>query len=226
MHQRWENLLFLHWSVSQSDLQPTLPAGLTVDACDGNGYVGLSPFFLRNLRPPWLPPLPGLSNFLELNVRTYVKDASGVPGIWFFSLDCNQPLGVLGARMWLGLPYQLASMRAVQNGETKFTSRRKGSREWARYRYRAAGPALETDPLTLEFFLLERYYLFSKRTHSGPLLRVQVKHQPYQFHEAIVDEWSTLPIQQDGFPSVHSAPVHACVVDGFDVKVFGSENIL
>lgn len=77
--------------------------------------------------------------------------------------------------------------------------------------------------MSVEFFLLERYYLFSKRNDSGPLLRVQVKHQPYKFRAAVVDEWSTLPIQQDGFQDIHGAPAHACVVDGFDVQVFGSE---
>jgi uncharacterized protein YqjF (DUF2071 family) len=57
---------------------------------------GLAPFFLRNLRPLQLAALPWLSKFLELNVRTHVKDVAGVTGIWFYSLGFNQPLGVLG----------------------------------------------------------------------------------------------------------------------------------
>jgi len=58
-----------------------------------------------------------MSNFLELNVRTYVKDASGVPGIWFYSLHCNQAArGFRGADVWFGLPYQRADARKAKRG--------------------------------------------------------------------------------------------------------------
>ena len=35
---------------------------------------------------------------MELNLRTYVYDRAGVPGVWFYSLDANQPLAVGIAR--------------------------------------------------------------------------------------------------------------------------------
>lgn len=98
MHQRWESLLFLHWRVPAATIQQTLPAGLTVDTFEGEAYLGISPFFMRQVRPTGLPAVPWLSDFLELNVRTYVYNADGVPGIWFYSLDCDQPLAVAGAR--------------------------------------------------------------------------------------------------------------------------------
>jgi uncharacterized protein YqjF (DUF2071 family) len=83
MHHRWESLLFLHWQVPPERIQQTLPAGLTVDTVEGDGFVGITPFFMRNVRPIGLPALPWLSEFQELNVRTYVFDRHGVPGIWF-----------------------------------------------------------------------------------------------------------------------------------------------
>ena len=55
MHQRWENLLFLPLGFPAHTLQRTLPSGLNVDTCEGKAYIGLSPFFLRNLRPLGLP---------------------------------------------------------------------------------------------------------------------------------------------------------------------------
>jgi uncharacterized protein YqjF (DUF2071 family) len=126
MYQRWEKLLFLHWTLNPEELQPTLPRGLTIDTYQGEAFVGVSPFFMRNVRPPRLPSLPWISNFQELNVRTYVKDRSGVPGIWFYSLDCNQPFAVVGARLWLGLPYYRAKMSASQNDGIDYGMRRKG----------------------------------------------------------------------------------------------------
>src|SRR5437868_2057799 len=85
MHQRWENLLFLHWGVPAGLIQPTLPAGLSVDTFQGTAYLAISPFFMRGVRPIGMPALPMLSDFQEMNVRTYVRGADGMPGIWFYS---------------------------------------------------------------------------------------------------------------------------------------------
>src|SRR5438105_3699987 len=88
MYHTWRDLLFLHWRVEPERIQRTLPPGLFVDTYDGAAWVGVVPFFMRNIRPWWLPCIPGLSNFMELNLRTYVYDAAGTPGVWFYALDC------------------------------------------------------------------------------------------------------------------------------------------
>src|SRR2546423_6570111 len=112
MQQRWELLLFLHWIVSPDVIQATLPNELTVDTFEGKAYLGLTAFFMTSVRPVGIPALPWLSYFQELNVRTYVYDKSGAAGVWFYSLDCNQPAAVLAARSLLGLPYFHAKMSA------------------------------------------------------------------------------------------------------------------
>lgn len=81
MYQEWRDLLSLHWEYSVAAVQATLPDGLFVDAFGGKTYLGLVPFFMRNIRPRFLPAVPGISNFMELNLRTYVYDRSGVPGV-------------------------------------------------------------------------------------------------------------------------------------------------
>ena len=86
MRQRWEWLTFLHWSFDPPVVQRLLPAGLQVETFGGAAWVGLVPFFMRvatggGSRAPWI------SDFCETNVRTYVRDAEGRSGIWFFSLD-------------------------------------------------------------------------------------------------------------------------------------------
>jgi uncharacterized protein YqjF (DUF2071 family) len=98
MRQRWENLLFLHWRVDPAVIQRSLPAGLHVDTFEESAWIGIVPFAMRDVRPAGLPAIGPISNFLELNVRTYVHDERGVPGVWFYSLDCNQPLAVIIAR--------------------------------------------------------------------------------------------------------------------------------
>ena len=132
MYQRWDDLLFLHWNYDPSAIQNTLPRGLTVDTFEGKAYVGIVPFFMRDVRPSLFPRLPGISDFLELNVRTYVFDEHGTPGVWFYSLDANQWLAVRAARRFFLLPYLDCKMRAEKittTSEIRYFSHRRGTNE-------------------------------------------------------------------------------------------------
>lgn len=223
MSQRWESLLFLHWRLPAARIQETLPPGLTVDTFEGDAFIGVVPFFMRSVRPVRTPALPWISFFLELNVRTYVLDQRGVPGVWFYSLDCNQPVAVLLARALTGLSYFHAAMNASRGDWIDYASRRRGTEGTARYRYRGRGEARPSAPESLEFFLLERYYLYALRRNA--LVRGQVAHVPYRWREAEVAAWSPIPAQLDGFTEITDAPVISCFVDGFEVKIFGVERL-
>ena len=223
MHHRWESLLFVHWVVAPERIQATLPHGLTVDTYDGDAFIGISPFFMRDVRPVGLPAVPWLSEFQELNVRTYVFDRNGVPGIWFYSLNCNQPLAVVGARALTGLHYFNAEMKSSVGEFIDYSCRRDEAVETAEYRYRGVGLAREADPHSLEFFLLDRYYLFSVRGES--LLREQVSHERYKLRDAEVPVCSGSPARWDGFAELNDRPQHQCFVDGFDVKVYGTQTV-
>jgi len=223
MSHRWESLLFLHWAIPPGRIQQTLPSGLTVDTFEGRAWLGIIPFFMRRVRFKGLPALPGLSDFQELNVRTYVYDEAGIPGVWFYSLSCNQPVAVAAARLSTGLSYVDAEMTAEQSDVTDYTCRRKGTAPVARYRYRGEGIAREATTTSLEFFLLERYYLYAVR--FGVLLRAQVTHSPYQYSEARVETWSPVPAQLDGFAEIFDPPAHVCHVEGLDVRIYGTQKL-
>src|SRR5436190_5318286 len=72
MHQQWHELLFMHWRIEPALLQAVMPAELALDTFDGAAWIGVVPFEMRDVRPRYLPAVPGLSFFPELNVRTYV----------------------------------------------------------------------------------------------------------------------------------------------------------
>ena len=74
------------------------------------------------VRPVFSASLPFLSESHEINVRTYVH-LDGIPGIWFFSLDANNPVAVWGAKLAFHLPYFNARMSLEQRDRT-FTSLR------------------------------------------------------------------------------------------------------
>jgi uncharacterized protein len=219
MFQRWFHLLFLHWPVEPESIQRTLPAGLQVDTFAGKGWIGIVPFFMRGIRPAGLPSLAGFSNFLELNLRTYVRDRGGRPGIWFYSLDANQPLAVWIARLSFALPYLHAAMRAeIDGGEIAYWSARFGSDLALHYRYRPGSDLEEAEFGSLEFFLLERYRLFAHR--HGRLLTGRVYHAPYRQGKATVHELDSRLFKLHGFEIPSEPPAHAAYVARVDVSVY------
>ena len=220
MRQRWSKLAFLHWRIDPSLLRPRLPSGLHLDLHQGEAWLGIVPFFMDRVRPAGLPPLPFLSWFLELNVRTYVHDDEGTPGVWFFSLDCNQPLAVALARSRFHLAYEHARMSARRHDDRiHYTCRRKPGASTATYTYGPAAAAAPAEPGSLDFFLAERYLLYSA-SPDGTLHTGRVHHSPYRLAPADCPEWSALPAAWDGIPLPDRPPDSARYVEHVDVSVF------
>lgn len=191
MEQAWHDLLFAHWSYPVDTIRALLPSGLQPDAFNGQAWIGVVPFQMRGVRGRWLPALPGVSTFPELNVRTYVT-LDGKPGVYFFSLDAASKTAVLGARTAFHLNYYHALM-SISRGPRgiEFLSRRTDTRGKAAdftARYRAVGKGVRPTPGSLEYFLTERYCLYSV-SGSGRVYRLNIHHGPWllQAAEAEVD---------------------------------------
>ena len=221
--QQWRDLLFLHWPVHPAAVQATLPAGLVVDTFHGDAWVGIVPFAMARVRPRCLPPLPWLSWFLELNVRTYVRDSAGNPGVWFYSLDCNQPVAVALARSLFHLPYQHARMRARrerdQQGEAlQYQCRRWGqpSPPW-RYAWSTTHLGAPAADGSLDYFLVERYALYCA-TARQRLYRGTVSHTPYAVHTPTVQAFDTGPATLAGF-TLEGPPASALAAQPVDVTI-------
>jgi uncharacterized protein YqjF (DUF2071 family) len=181
-YQRWDSLLFLHWQVPAESLRPLVPERLSIDTFEGRAYVTLAPFTVMNARLILTPNIPGLSRFHELNVRTYVRWRED-RGIWFFSLDAASALAAFLARVSVRLPYFFARMRRDRNGpEFHYRSERYGfgSSRKAIFRasWQASNEAYHAAPESLDYFLTERYMLFS-RAFGSRLWRVPVRHPPW-----------------------------------------------
>ncbi len=186
MTQTWNDLLFAHWPVESAILREKIPNGFELDECEGQAWVGIVPFYMTNVSPRGVPNLPWISEFAELNVRTYVR-VGGEPGVYFFSLDAANPVAVGVARTMFHLPYFSADMRVeAQDGWIRYESRRSSSLAppaafVARYR-----PIGETRPPvkgTLEYFLTERYCLFTVDS-SFHARRVDIHHPPWPLQSA------------------------------------------
>ena len=186
MQMRWLELCFLHWRVDAEALAPLIPRGLTLDTFDGSAWIGVVPFRMTGVAARAMPRVRQLSDFAELNVRTYVT-AGQKPGVWFFSLDATQPLAVRIARKVFHLPYVDARIALTRSGDsiTYRSVRTEPGRGEAELgvRYAPTGPAQPGEPGTLEHFLTERYCLYAANAGGG-VFRTEVDHPPWPLQPA------------------------------------------
>ena len=213
MRQRWERLTFLHWAFEPAAVQRLLPDGLAADVFDGAAWVGLVPFFMH-VAPPGGREMPWVSRFCETNVRTYVRDADGRTGIWFFSLDAARLGAVAVARTTYGLPYFWSAMRICeQDDEIAYRCRRRHAGSLAPVsdvRVRVGDRYPDGELGERDHFLTARWILFS--VSGGRRRLARACHDPWPLHRAEalrVDDGLIVAAglrPPDGPPLVHYSP--------------------
>lgn len=185
MTQIWHELLFVHWPLALDALRPLVPSLLPLDTFDGQCWIGIVPFHMTYVRPRGVPPVPGLSAFPELNVRTYIT-LNGIPGVYFFSLDAGNAIAVALARKLAHLPYFRARMSSERVDETiryhsVRTHRHAPSAELLAS-YRPVAPVVYALPGSLEHWFTERYCLYT--LVGQRVYRCDIHHRPWPLQAA------------------------------------------
>jgi uncharacterized protein YqjF (DUF2071 family) len=190
--QTWRDVLLAHWAVPVHELRRVVPEVLPIDTFGGQAWIAVTPFEVSGLRARGTPPAPVISRFAEINVRTYTT-LGGRPGIYFFSLDAASWLAVAAARWIYRLPYFRARIALERlDGEIRYRSARVDGDARLRLRYRPAGEPLAAKPGTLEYFLTERYCLYT--VGRGGVRRAEIHHPPWPLqpaHASIADNTMT-----------------------------------
>lgn len=183
MTQTWNDLLFAHWTIDAAMVRSKVPAAFELDLYEGKAWIAVVPFFMTNVAPRGVPSLPRVSEFAELNVRTYVR-VGDRPGIYFFSLDAASVLAVKTARALFNLPYYTASMTVSPTGDRiDYSSRRESPPADFDATYRPVGAPFNPVEGTLEYFLSERYCLYNLDHHGRPY-RLEIHHPPWPLQVA------------------------------------------
>lgn len=194
MAQSWHDLLFAHWPIPAETMRALIPPQLELDTFDGMAWVGVVPFRMSGVRPRYLPPVPWLSNFLEFNIRTYVRAPNAEdpkPGVYFFSLDAANPVAVSIARNTFLLPYFNAKMKLEMGAdesiyyESHRTHRGAAAADFVGT-YGPTGPIYQAQAGTLEHWLTERYCLYSIG-RKGQLFRGDIHHVPWPLQPAVAE---------------------------------------
>jgi uncharacterized protein YqjF (DUF2071 family) len=209
IRQNWSDLLFMHWRVSEDKLRAIIPEPLEIDTFDGSAYIAVVPFLMTGIRLHWLPPVPGTTRSLELNVRTYVRYGMR-RGVYFLSLDAENGLIVQTARKWFGLPYYKAQMSMRKATYTRYENlRTHAGAPAAAFRavYRPLKEPRPSEPGTLEHFLTERYCLLTADA-GKPVCIGEIDHKPWPLRRAEAEiEANTMTepfgIKVDNQPLMH-----------------------
>lgn len=219
MGQSWIDLLFAHWPVPAEALREVVPPQLPIDTRDGTAWLGVTPFCVRGLRLRGTVPLPHLSSFPELNVRTYVS-VEGRPGIYFLSLDADSWAAVRAARNSYRLPYFRSRIRVERDeegiGYDLLRTAEDGPPAYFVARYGADGGELPVREGSLERWLTERYCLYTL-DEEGRVQRGEIHHPPWSLHlgwAEIATNTMAMPfgIEPAGEPLLHFSPRQDVVI--------------
>ncbi len=109
-YQEWNNALFLHYQVDLNELEKFVPKELEIDLFDGKPWISVVAFTMEKIRPKNLPYFPPISNFDEINIRTYVK-SNNKTGVYFLSIEGGKMLSCKIARGISELPYRFSKIK-------------------------------------------------------------------------------------------------------------------
>ena len=118
-YQEWNNALFLHWTIPFDILRKCVPDNFMIDTFDGNCYVSLVAFTMEKIRPRCLPSIAFISDFDEINLRTYI-DNGNKKGVYFLNIEAEKLLSTFIAKALSGLPYEKSNIKRT---DKKYSSR-------------------------------------------------------------------------------------------------------
>lgn len=183
MYQEWHNVLFCSWPIAVDQLRPLVPPELELDTFDGTAWFSLLPMVMERLHLRFLPPVPGTSNFNEINLRTYVR-YQGEPGVYFFKIFARSWLGALMARLAFHLPYEYTDIDLVKSKDSFAMQTVDGKINQMSVRYQPSGTPAEPPVDSREHFLIERYADFAA-DEDGTVYRGDIQHA----------RWKTQPVE-------------------------------
>jgi uncharacterized protein len=108
-YQEWNRALFLHWVVPFELLRKCVPSNLTIDTFEGNCYISLVALTMEKIRPKFLPSIRYISDFDEINIRTYI-DNDNKKGVYFLNIEAGKTISAFIAKVISGLPYEKAKI--------------------------------------------------------------------------------------------------------------------
>jgi len=159
-YQEWNNAIFLHYQVELTELKKIIPKELEIDLFDGKPWVSVVAFTMQKIRLKNLPSFPPISDFDEINIRTYVKSANKT-GVYFLSIEGGKLASCKIAKGISELPYRYSKIKRTKN---QYISNNKEFNDKLNVAFTIGKEIIEKTEL--DKWLTERYLLFQDTEKS------------------------------------------------------------
>jgi len=186
-YQEWNNALFLHWKVSTEELTKLIPCNILVDTFNGESWVSLVAFTMEKIRPRLLPSVSTISDFHEINVRTYLTQ-DNKQGVYFLNIEAQKQVSTFVAKLLSGLPYEKATIDRQTKGKTQIyiaANKSKGFQLDVTFKI---GQKIKVKS-ELDNWLTERYCLYLDK--GNELYRYEIHHKPWELHHVEISNLTT-----------------------------------
>ena len=186
---RWENLVMANYAVSPDLLLPYLPAGVELDLFGGEAYVSLVGFMFNRTRL-FSVPIPFFGSFEEINLRFYVKrvgDNNVKRGVVFINETVPyKPVAWLANKLYKEHYTAVPTSNEISIHENLKTIKYgwKVNKTWKYMHVQASCHSREMPAGSLEEFIFEHYYGYTKINHSRSQ-EYEIKHPRWLVNDVL-----------------------------------------
>ncbi|MEO9512306.1 MAG: DUF2071 domain-containing protein [Flavobacteriaceae bacterium] len=153
-YQEWNNAIFLHYQVEIAELKKFVPKELEIDLYNGKPWISIVAFTMEKIRPRNLPSFSPISDFDEINIRTYVR-SNKKTGVYFLSIEGGKRLSCKIAKGISELPYRYSEIKRTNK---TYRSQNQKFNDYLDIKFRVGKEIAEKTEL--DKWLTERYALF------------------------------------------------------------------
>ncbi len=173
-YQEWNHAVFLHFEVNFDDLRKLVPKKLELDHFNNQYYISIVIFKMENIRPRNLPSLDFISNFHEINVRTYIKN-NDKTGVYFLNIEAEKYLAALVAKTLSGLPYEKSNIKQKEN---QYINQNPKKNFKLKIDYSIENKIL--NKTLFHLWITERYCLYLEKKHQ--FYRYEIHHKEWELY--------------------------------------------
>ncbi len=215
-YQEWNKVVFLHWQVDYDELKKFVPDELEIDLFDGKPWISLVAFTMEEVRPKKLPAFKPISNFDEINIRTYIK-SNNKTGVYFLSIEAGKVVSCLLAKKMSGLPYRYSEMNRTDN---QYHSKNLEFEDSFEIQYSIENELKNKTALCK--WLTERYALFQDTGNS--INEFEIHHPEWPVQEIKIDK---LAVNYPRFKNlINGNPDKVHYSKGVQVVTWGKKKIM
>ncbi len=177
-YQEWNNALFLHWTIPFDILRMYVPEQLNLDSYDGSYYISLVAFTMQRIRPKNLPALKFISDFHEINLRTYINNGNK-KGVYFLNIQAEKHLSAFIAKNLSGLPYEKSTIKRT---DKTYSSKNVIKNFVLDAEFKVEEKLLNKSDL--DKWLTERYCLYFDI--DGKIYRYDIHHKEWELKNVVI----------------------------------------